>query len=202
MFIQVIHGEVTDVSDARAAHESWLEECAPGAVGWLGTTAGVTADGQFVALARFESAEAAARNNDRPEQDAWWTQTSKMFTGEVTFQDSTYVSTDLIGNPDEAGFVQVMQGHGSDPERARELMNADSVDWRTFRPEMLGSVSIEHAGGAWTMAIYFTSEAAAREGEQKEPPAEFKAQLDELNSLMTGPPTFHDLKDPWLSSPS
>ncbi len=202
MFIQVIHGEVTDVSDARAAHERWFEECAPGAVGWLGTTAGVTADGAFVALARFESAHAAARNNDRPEQDAWWTQTSKMFTGEVTFQDSTFVSTDLTGNPDEAGFVQIMQGHGSDPERARELMKTDTFDWASFRPELLGSVSIEHTGGAWTMAIYFTSEAAAREGEQKEPPAELKAQMDELNSLMTGPPTFYDLKDPWLSSPS
>lgn len=202
MFIQVIQGEVSDVSDARAAHERWFEECAPGAVGWLGTTAGVTDGGTFVVLARFESAEAAKRNNDRPEQGAWWAQTSKIFTGEVTFQDSANVSPDLAGNPDQAGFVQIMQGHGSDPERARELMKTDSVDWATFRPEILGSVSIEHEGGAWTMALYFTSETAAREGEQKEPPAELKAQMDELNSLMTGPPTFHDLKDPWLSSPS
>ncbi len=202
MFIQVIHGEVSDAGEARAAHERWLEECAPGAVGWLGTTAGVTDDGQMIVLARFESADAAARNNDRPEQDAWWTQASKIFTGEVTFQNSTYVSADVTGNPDEAGFVQIMQGHGSDPERARELMNTDSFDWAAFRPELLGSVSVEHEGGAWTMAIYFTSEKAAREGEQKEPPAELKAQMDELNSLMTGPPTFFDLKDPWLSSPT
>jgi len=202
VFIQVIHGEVSDAGEARAAHERWLEECAPGAVGWLGTTAGVTDDGQMVVLARFESADAAARNNDRPEQDAWWTQASKIFTGEVTFQNSTYVSADVTGNPDEAGFVQIMQGHGSDPERARELMNTDSFDWAAFRPELLGSVSVEHEGGAWTMAIYFTSEKAAREGEQKEPPAELKAQMDELNSLMTGPPTFFDLKDPWLSSPT
>ena len=202
MFIQVIHGEVSDASEARAAHDRWLEECAPGAVGWLGTTAGVTDDGQFIALARFESPEAAARNNDRPEQDAWWTQTSKMFTGEVTFQDSTYVSTDLIGDPGAAGFVQVMQGHGSDPERAREIMGRDSMDWSAFRPEMLGSLSIEHEAGAWTMAIYFTSEEAAREGEQKEPPPELKAEMDELNSLMTGPPAFFDLKQPWLVSPS
>ena len=51
------------------------------------------------------------------------------------------------------------------------------------------------------MAIYFTSEAAAREGEQKPPPPEVQEMMEELNSLMIGEPTFADLKDPWLSSP-
>ena len=46
-----------------------------------------------------------------------------------------------------------------------------------------------HDGG-YTMAMYFTSEADARAGEQKEPPANFKAQMDELNSLAAGPPEF------------
>ena len=33
---------------------------------------GMCDDGTFVALARFESAEAARRNSDRPEQGEWW----------------------------------------------------------------------------------------------------------------------------------
>jgi hypothetical protein len=51
----------------------------------------VTEDGRFVALARFESAEAARRNIDRPEQGQWWTETAKLFPSEVTFRDSSHV---------------------------------------------------------------------------------------------------------------
>jgi hypothetical protein len=98
----------------------------PGTSGWLGSTAGVTSDGKFVATARFESPDAAQRNSDRPEQDQWWAKTSKLISGEPTFQDSTDVVVDVIGDPDSAGFVQVMQGRGTDPDRARELMGEDS----------------------------------------------------------------------------
>ena len=123
-------------------------------------------------------------------------------TGPVAFQNSTHVSADMHGNPDDAGFVQIMQGMGKDPDRAQELMENDQTDWETFRPEILGTMSIQHDEGAWTMAIYFTSEAAAREGEQKEPPAEVQEMMAELNNLMIGEPTFADLKTPWLYSPA
>ena len=96
-----------------------------------------------------------------------------------------------------------MQGHTSNPERARELMDSnDSPDWANFRPDILGTVSLYHEGGDWTMAIYFTSEEAAREGEAKEPPADMQAAMEELNSLNDGEMSFYDLKDPWLHSPS
>ena len=55
--------------------------------------------------------------------------------------------------------------------------------------------------GAFAMAIYFTSEQEAREGERKEPPPEMAAQMQELNSLAAGPPEFLDLRDPWMHSP-
>jgi hypothetical protein len=98
-------------------------------------------------------------------------------------------------------FVQVIQGRGSDPDRARELMAQDSTEWAGFRPEILGSVAVGHEGGAYTMAIYFTTEAAAREGERKEPPPELKAQMDEMAALSVGEPEFFDLTQPWLHSP-
>jgi hypothetical protein len=55
-------------------------------------------------------------------------------------------------------------------------------------PEILGSVAVRHEGGADTMAVYFTSEAAAREGERKEPPPELQAQMEELAALSVGEP--------------
>ena len=202
MFVQVIQGRVEDAEAVRAALDRWARELAPGATGWLGSTAGVTDDGRFIALARFESEEAARRNSDRPEQDRWWAETSRLFTGEASFRDSSDVTVDLVGDPDQAGFVQVMQGRGTDPDRARELMAEDSSTWADFRPDIIGSLAVGHEGGAYTMAIWFTSEAEAREGERKEPPTELKAQMDEMAALMVGEPEFFDLKQPWLYSPS
>jgi hypothetical protein len=201
VFVQVIQGQAADAGKLRAALDRWAQELAPGATGWLGSTAGVTEDGRFVALARFESEEAARRNSDRPEQDRWWAETSQLLTGEATFKDSSDVTLDLAGNPDDAGFVQVIQGRGSDPDRARELMGQDSSAWAAFRPEIIGSVAVGHEGGAYTMAMYFTSEAAAREGERKEPPPELRAQMEEMAALSVGEPEFLDLKQPWLYSP-
>lgn len=201
MFVQVIRGQVTDQEEIHAALDRWSEQLAPGAAGWLGSTAGVTGDGRFVALARFESEEAARRNSDRPEQGQWWADTAKLFTGEVSFRDSTDVTEDVAGDPDRAGFVQVMQGRGSDPERARELMAEDRDEWAAFRPDVLGSVAVLNEGGAYTMAMYFTSEQAAREGERKEPPPALKAQMEEMNKLNIGEPEFLDLTQPWLYSP-
>jgi hypothetical protein len=201
MFVQVIQGRVADAPRLRAAVDQWVRDVSPGATGWLGSTGGVTADGRFFALVRFESAEAAQRNSDRPEQDQWWKETSQLFTGEPTFIDSSDVTVEQSGDPDRAGFLQVMQGHTSDVERAKALMAEQPEGWEGFRPDVLGSVGVNSEGGAWTMAIYFTSEAAAREGEKKEPPPAVAAQMEELNKLSVGEMTFLDIADPWLHSP-
>jgi hypothetical protein len=201
MFVQVIQGKISDAGEVHTALDQWAQELAPSATGWLGTTAGVTGDGQFIAIARFETEDEARRNSDRPEQDQWWAQTSKLFTEEPTFRDSTDVDLDLAGDPGQAGFVQVMQGRTSDPARARQLMSEHPSPWADFRPDVLGSVGAGHEGGAYTAVMYFTSEADAREGERKEPPAELKAQMDEMGKLEVGETTFLDIKEPWLYSP-
>lgn len=202
MFVQVIQGTVADPGAARARFETWARELAAGADGWLGSTAGVTDAGQLVVLARFESEVAAQHNSDRPEQTAWWEETARLFSGEPEFRNSTDVQVDTPSDPDTAGFVQVMQGRSSDPERARELMAADPVDWRSFRPDILGTLHASHEDGAWTMAIYFASEEEAREGERKDPPPELVEVMAELEALSVGEPVFHDLREPWLHSPS
>jgi hypothetical protein len=201
MFVQVIRSQVSDADHVRAGMESWLRDLAPGATGWLGSTTGVTDDGRFIAFARFESAEAARRNSDRPEQGAWWSEVSKAFTGDVTFVDSEDVVEDVVGDPDRAGFVQVLRGRATDARRAREIMEETRGLTRDFRPEILGSLHVMTDDGSFTMAIYFTSEEEAREGESKEPPPELAARMTELNSLGDGPLEFLDLRSPWLSSP-
>ena len=201
MFVQVFQGPVSDGARAQELMDQWVKEQGPAAEGWLGSTTGVTEDGMLVALARFESEEAAQRNSDRPEQGAWWTQVEALFTSEPEFRNSTAVDVDVYGDPDQAGFVQVMQGRTSDPERSRELMASDPTDWQEFRPDVLGSVLAAHADGEWTMAIYFTSEAEAREGEQKESPPEMKKMMDEMDSLSIGEPRFYDLRQPWMAGP-
>jgi hypothetical protein len=201
MFVQVIQGRTSDPEALNAAVNRWMEELAPGATGWLGTTGGVTEDGRAIAMVRFESEDAARRNSERPEQDQWWAETEKLYDGGATFRDSNDVTVDLQGDPDRAGFVQIMQGRGTDPDRARELMTQDSDKWAAFRPDMIGSVAIGHEGGAYTMVMYFTSEAEAREGERKEIPPELQAQMEEMNKLSVGEPEFFDLKQPMISSP-
>jgi hypothetical protein len=200
MFIQTIQGHVSDADELKAGLDTWERELAPGASGWLGTTAGVTADGTFIALVRFDSAESARHNSDRPEQHQWWMETAKLFSGEVIFHDSREVEMLGGGGSDRAGFVQIIQGKVSDVERARGLDRRMEPRLAELRPDVLGGVNAYHGDGAFTTAIYFTSEQAAREGERKEPPPEVKALLDEEQSLYVEGPAYLDLPRPWLTS--
>ena len=202
MFAQMFTGKVTDAEAVRAAFEGWPAGVGRDAKGWLGSTAGITDDGQLVALARFESEEAARANSERPEQGQWWESLASHLDGGATFFDSNEVDEDVVADPDTAGFVQVMRGRVSDSARARELASADPGAWAGFRPDILGSLMLSHDDGEYVMAIYFTSEAEAREGEKKEPPEELAATMQEMGALEVGEVTYLDLRDPWLLSPS
>jgi hypothetical protein len=200
MFVQIIEGRVADREQLHAAIDRWDRELSSGADGWLGATEGVSDDGRYIGMVRFESEQAARRNSKRPEQDRWWQETAGLFTEPPTFHGTNDVMMDMVGEPDQAGFVQIMQGRGSNPDRARELMGQDSAAWAQFRPDVLGSIVAQYDDGSYTMAMYFTSEAEARRGEKKEPPPKLKAEMDEMNALSIGEPEFYDLKQPWLYS--
>ena len=202
MFVEVIQGRASDAEALRAAMDRWTRELAPGASGWLGSTGGVTDDGRFIAVARFESVDAAAHNSQRPEQTRWWEEFERLLDGDITIRDSEDVTVDLTGDPEQAGFVQVMQGRVTDPDRARELMQqVPSEAMAAYRPDVLGSVQVGHEDGEWTQVIYFTSETAAREGERTEPPREMQAVMEEMTKLSVGEPAFFDLRRPVLQSP-
>jgi len=200
MFVQVIQGHIADADELRGSMQRWLTELAPGAAGWLGSTGGVTADGTAITLVRFESAEAARRNSDRPEQHQWWMETSKLFAGDVTFHDCREVHEWGQGGSDRAGFVQVMQGRYLQPEKARDQLTRMEEPLRQLRPDVMGGLLCLHGDGAYTQAVYFTSEAEARVGEQRTPPPEVQSLWDEARSN-EGEITYYDLTDPWLDSP-
>ena len=201
MFAQIIRGKVTDASDVRPVVDRWMKELGPTAKGWLGSTSGITDDNELFVLVRFESEEAARANSDKPEQGAWWADMEKLFDGEPTFQDSNNVIVPSAGAPDTAGFVQVMEGQSSDPDRSVQLMDSSRDARVAHRPDILGSITVVHGEGKFTMVIYFESEEAARKGESKPLPAELQAQMQEMMSLSVGQPEFLDLKAPWLDSP-
>lgn len=197
MFIQVIRGKVGNADAARSAFERWNADLRPGATGFLGSTAGVADDGSFVAVARFGSEDAARRNSDRPEQSAWWDETSKVFDGEPAFHDCREHDLYNGGGSNDAGFVQVMVYKPKDLGPVREM--AKKMDeLPNFRPDVLGSVTAYAEDGTVIDVIYFTNEADAREGEKQEMPAEMQEMMQDFGSNV-GEITYVDLKDPWLT---
>lgn len=187
MFIQVITARVVDAEKLSAQLDRWDRELRESAQGFLGSTSGVTDDGRFVALARFESAEAAERNSQRAEQAAWWTETEPALE-DVSFQNGVDVVTTGGGGSNDAGFVQVMRGRVADPSKMdalRSRLDEFEAAMSGFRPDVIGDVMVIHDDGSFNDAVYFTSEAEARANEQKEPPSEVQAMFGEWSAAVT-----------------
>ncbi|QIK66520.1 hypothetical protein G7072_09295 [Nocardioides sp. HDW12B] len=195
MFIQVIQGPCTRHDELRALAESWRTEMAPHAPGWLGGTYGFTDDDMFIGVVRFESREAAMANSDRPEQAAWAERMRALMDGPVEFHDCDDVTLFLDGGSDEAGFVQVIRGRVSDPERAKAML-AEASMLRDLRPEIIGGTLALEADGTFIETVAFTDEASARQGEQTAAPAEVEDRLRELLQDAR----FYDLHHPWFAS--
>lgn len=194
MFIQTIQGTVTDAEALRRSIARWQQEIKPGATGYLGSTSGITPDGRSITLVRFESEEAAVANSNRPEQGAWWSETSKAFGDDVTFHDCREVDTAFGGGNDSAGFVQVIQGRTSNPAELRRFAAENEDALHDLRPDILGMIIAWHEdGGGFTQAVYFTSEDAARAGEQAMADNETMAEFDKL---LEPEMTFFDLTHP------
>jgi hypothetical protein len=195
MFIQVIQGKAKDPGLLERQLESWRSDIKPGAKGYLGSTSGTTPDGRTITLARFDSEAAASANSERPEQARWWSETAKAFDGDPTFHNCREVDTLFGGGANDAGFVQVIQARAKSQEEMRSRREDIEARLRERRPDILGMVIAWHGDGGFTQAVYFTSEAAARQGEKE---TEQDQLRQEFMSLMEGPPTFFDLTRPDL----
>ena len=197
MFGQVVQGSTTNPAGVWEAMERWAQDLSPAAVGWLGTTAGVTQEGTFIAVVRFDSEGAARASSDRPEQDQWWAEICTLLDGEVTVRDGLRTELYRVGDPNQAGFVQVVQGGVSDLDRARGSLHALQEALKVHLPCLLGSVTIEYDAGRFTRALYFSTEEQARAGELNVPP-ELRRRDAEARELLVGPIEFLDLREPWL----
>lgn len=195
MFIQVMQATCSRPDELRVFAQRWKDELGSESSGFLGGTFGVTEDGQFLGVVRFESAAAAGANSARPEQDAWAQEFSTYLDGPPSFDDYDDVTEILGGGSDSAGFVQVIRGSTSDVAAVKALM-ADTGPLKEMRPEIIGGTFAIDATGGFTQTVYFTDEASARTGEQQEPPAEVRETIEKL---MVGA-SFYDLRSPWFES--
>lgn len=195
MFMQVVQAKTKDKAGVKEMWDRWNREVQPAAQGYLGATGGVTEDGDLIVIARFESAEAAERNNNIPEQQQWYSEFEKYIEGEPSFTNYTNIDLDNGGGSDDAGFVQVIRVKGGDPEAYRALEEELAPKMRELRPDVIGSIT-GYEGGDATSVIYFTSEEEARKNESN---PEFQ-ELSKRYMDLTGDATFYDLKDPWLES--
>lgn len=187
MFIQVISGKAKDADALARQFEKWVSDLQPGAIGFLGATSGFTDDGRFLTAARFESADAARRNSDRPEQSAWWSETQQ-YASDVVFDDCSRVETLFGGGKDDAKFVQVMRGRVKDRAKADAMLGRNKEAEATMqaaRPDVIGEVIAVHDDGeGFTDIVYFTSEADARAGEAKEMDDDAKAMMAEFDAAL------------------
>jgi hypothetical protein len=167
MFVQVIEGKVPDADAMRAAGEAWNRDVRPVAEGFLGVTGGVAADGTAVTVVRFADQAAAAANDARAEQQAWFAAHVGVYDGPPSFIESAEVDELFGGGSDDAGFVQVMQGTCTDRQGALAFDAATEARLRAARPDLLGGVRIWHEGDRFTEVNYFTSEAEARANEAR-----------------------------------
>jgi len=199
VFIQIIQGKCRDEERLHRLTDEWRETLGPTAEGWLGGTYGVTDDGEFVGVVRFESQEAAMRNSARPEQGAWWQRMQECFEGDVAFHDCDDATIWMEGGSDDAGFVQVIQGRVTDPERLRRMMEQPMETLHEQRPEIIGGTLAMQPDGWFTETVAFRSEAEAREGERKDMPEDVRREYEEEMSLMQDV-SYKDLHHPWFAS--
>ena len=194
MFVHVVRGRARDAAAVREHLDVWLDEHEPETQGWVGTTSGVTADGEFVALVRWESEQVSEVALGRPEQAEWW-------KGMVGLLDGARVvsTPDCApwkgGGSDDAGFVQVMEGRLTSRDAAvRTLVGLRRWEMPS-RPDLLGAFIALLPDERYTASFYFTSEAEARAAEQRELPAHETAYLDEWRSILADI-TYLDLPTP------
>jgi hypothetical protein len=199
VFIRIMRGRVAE-SARSFGLAGWRQELSAAPPGWQRLTAGVTDDGQAVAVFRYDS-EAAASGGGRPQQASWRESVERRLADPVVWYDCPVVNVMKAGDQADAGFVQVMQGRLVDPVRLAAMRAEVELTLRERAPHVLGVSVAEHADGiGFTEVTYFTSEREARAGE-RQMPVEMAVQLGTVRSYMEGL-EFLELREPVLTGPA
>ncbi|MDP9021629.1 MAG: hypothetical protein M3N57_02810 [Actinomycetota bacterium] len=198
VFLQIIQAPTANPTGVGQVWERWHENVAPGAIGWTQSIAGVTDDGQFIAVVEFVSEEAARNNQQRPEQDLWWRDLSAQLQGDATFHECSSVSQYGEALDDKASFVQVIQGRAAQIERLlgevpqREHHHVYETDL-----DLMGGLIGIHDGGEFTEIVYYPSEDAARNpdtgGYRERGVSLIEFLADHVSDIR-----YLNLRDPWI----
>ena len=198
MFVQIVRAPLAGGEEKLiGALDRWDDELRSGAAGYLGSTAGVTRDGEAVLVARFEDEDAARANSARDEQGQWWAELERHFDGPATFVESSVVDLSMGGGSDHAGFVQLMVGT-AERERASAVITDAEPVLRAERPDILGGFTVWFDEGRFIDVAYFQSESAARAGEAKELSEEGKRVFEQFSEVLNVE-EFLDIPAPRLS---
>ncbi len=163
IFVQIVQGEVHHPERTRDHYERWFDQVAPGADGWLSSTAGVTEDNEFVAVVRFASELAVRANTQRPEHTRWWEEMQREFAAPATVHHCARVATFGESRPDHAGFAQVVQGTtGKLSEVLENVAETEQHHIYEHHLNVTGGLVADHGDHRFTELIYYPSDEAAR----------------------------------------
>ena len=90
----------------------------------------------------------------------------------------------------------MLQGHAKNEKDMRKMLPTVEKELHTARPDILGITIGWHGDGRFTQAVYFTSQEAARAGEEHEKGNE--ELREQFMSNIDGTPVFFDLTEPDL----
>lgn len=202
-FVRFGCGQATDVDALRSRWDAGHADLVAAADGWLGTSAGTTPGGHWVAAIAYRSGAAARNAEASPAYQAWWDGVRDFVDGPVVVEETAdvhlWVPPGRSGRG-PAGFVQVMRATVGDRARFEAIEEAVGDRFAALRPDVLGGLRAWHGPQRVTVVDWFTSEAEARAGEARPVPDDLRDQFSAWLAELDGVAWF-DLSEPWESGP-
>lgn len=197
IYVEIIQARVKDPAGVQEVYARWVRDVAPGADGWLASTAGISDEGEFIAVVRFASEQAARLNRSRPQQDSWWREMSQQLADDARFIDCAAVATFGEDRPGDPGFVQAVQGQAAKLPGVLEQV-AETAQHHIFEHhlDVLGGLIADHGDGGFTEVVYYPSPEAARHGESGNV-ADRDVTLVERLAGFVADLRYLNLADPW-----
>lgn len=198
MFVFTVDARTSSPAALRAHVLRWPSDVGTNADGWLGNTAGVSGDGEFLLLMRFRSEESALITCDRPEYGTWWQLCKQHLATPPVFTPSTDITGILGGGSDAAATVQITRGRSA-PSRLRASLRELESMAVGERSDVIGGFVAWHDEDRFIEALYLSSEIPGRSPVQASKPLG-RFMVSHASSIED--PRVTELPDPWLTSPS
>jgi predicted regulator of Ras-like GTPase activity (Roadblock/LC7/MglB family) len=196
-----MEGQVSDRAGVARAWNRWRGELARRAPGRLGATAGISQEGDFVAVIGYRSGEAARRDAERKEIGAWLNELGEYLEGPPHVSESCDAEV-IGGDPLRAGFVQIVHAHSKDVSKLRVHWQrmADRADEIVLHhPALISAMVAWHDDDCLTQTLYFNSEQEAQVAANEAPPG-LEWIFEEWLELAQEE-RFINLREPWITPP-